>query len=219
MPRQSEARDLAALALAGEPITLVAKTITMPTVAHASDAGAPSWTKQLGIMDTDEEWRHLYEDLQKHRAEYWEKTVRAFEANPGDFYNAYHYLDSHPAFYYFHDPKGKDLTPEERIHERHLEHDGLIRDSISIMVVKCNPENSHIEKDETLNTKTEVWVELGKRGWPTHPTDPPSTWDHHWHDIDLDCGADTYEKAIITAAIAVHTAYGNDRLICDKEWK
>ena len=216
MPRKHDAAlGIAKSVLGGSRITLVHKPITMPTIATEHHEGAPEWTKQLGIMDTDEEWYHLYENLQRHRGEYWEKTVRAFEQEPGDFYKAYHYLDSHPAFYYFHDYKA--LTPEDRIHERQLEHDGLVRDSVTIMVVKCNPENSHIEEDETLNTKTEVWVELGKRGWPKHPTDPPTTWDHHWHDVDLDCGADTYEQAIITAAILVHVAYGNDRTICDAE--
>jgi len=215
VPDMTIAKDLADLALLGEHVTLETKPINLPEVATFSNEGAPEWVKGLDFMETDEEWRNLYIDLQKHRGEYWEETVRAFEQNPGDFYNAYHYLDSHPAFYYFHQ-LGK-LTAEERIHERHLEHDGLVTESLHVMVVKVNPETERREEDEELNTKTVIWVEMGKRGWPKHPTDDPHTWDHRWHDIDLDCGGDTYEQAIITAAIYLHHAYGNDRTICDKE--
>lgn len=212
MPRSSRADYLIALALTGETITLETKPINLPNLPTTHEEEEPDWHKQIMRPEGASEWRNLYISCQRHRIEYWEKLVRAFETNPGDFHNAYHYLNHHPAFWHFF---GKEnMTAAERIHEKWLIDDDGFRDSVSVYVVKVNPTTSHSEDDTTLNTKTEVWIELGKHGWPH---DDANISDTNWHDVDLDCGADTFEQAVITAAIHLHAAYGNDRMLCDKE--
>lgn len=70
---------------------------------------------------------------------------------------------------------------------------------LCIDVVKVNPETNTIEDDKTLNTKTQVWLESG------------SYEDEHaqgCHDCDLDCGADTFENAIIELANLVFKKFG-----------
>lgn len=60
-------------------------------------------------------------------------------------------------------------------------------------VVKVNPETNRIDDDISKNTKVEVWLESGP---------------YEVHDPDLDCGGETYEKAIITLAEKVKAKYG-----------
>lgn len=73
-----------------------------------------------------------------------------------------------------------------------------------IHVTKVNPENDTIEDDETLNTKTQVWLESGYYEE-----------NNSWHDIELDCGADNYEEAIIKLAELVYKNYGGYK---KEEW-
>lgn len=96
------------------------------------------------------------------------------------FYKAWHYLENHPIF--------KDSKGVSRFKE-----------CIDIEVVKVNPENNTIDEDELLNTKTKIWLECGpyKENFKTH------SW-------DLDCGASTFEKAIIKLAKKVKKEFGNN---------
>lgn len=73
---------------------------------------------------------------------------------------------------------------------------------LDIDVVKVNPKTKAISKRESLNTETNVWLESG----PYHP-------EHRNHDIRLDCGAETFEKAIIELVNLVLKHYGNEQVI------
>lgn len=217
MPRnRTTAQAIADKILTGHNTTLVRKPINLPTIPCGNNEPEPDWHHDLFSRardgDSAHEWATLYQSLQAHRIEYWEETARAFEADPGDFYKAWHYLDSHPMFWRFHND---GAAPATRIHERYLMHDRRLTDSVTIDVVKINPANHRRNDDPDLNTLTEVWIEMGKWGWPGTDTGDPQNRDAHWHDPDLDCAADTIEHAIITAAVMVHTAYGNDRSACD----
>lgn len=68
---------------------------------------------------------------------------------------------------------------------------------LTIEVVKINPKTKEIDDNENLNTKTEVWLECG-----------PYNENEAMHDINLDCGADTFEQAIINLANLVLKQYG-----------
>ena len=67
-------------------------------------------------------------------------------------------------------------------------------------IVKVNPETNAIDDDSTKNTKVQVWLEHG-------PYD--KEWGGCTHDIDLDCGGDTFEEAIIKLAELVKGKYGD----------
>ncbi len=79
--------------------------------------------------------------------------------------------------------------------------------SLDIDVVKVNSENSTIEDDDLLNTKTQVWLEAGEpysgdeSGIPG--VDPEEVF-FNSHNIDYDCGGDTFEDAIIKMANLVY---------------
>ena len=81
---------------------------------------------------------------------------------------------------------------------------------LDVYVAKVNPKNRRVEKDARLNTETEVWLESGPwyippkkdPGYTAFPEGLPS------HDYRLDCGAPTYEEAIIKLAYLVRQYYG-----------
>jgi len=86
----------------------------------------------------------------------------------------------------------------------------MFQQCLDIEVVKINPKTDSIDDDKTLNTKVQIWLEAG-----------PYIGKHHAHDIDLDCGADTFEEAIIELASLVKQYYGDDHEISMKrvhEW-
>lgn len=65
-------------------------------------------------------------------------------------------------------------------------------------VVKVNPDTNAIDDDETKNTKVQVWLEHGPY---IHKFNMCS------HDIELDCGGDTFEEAIVELAALVKNRY------------
>lgn len=73
------------------------------------------------------------------------------------------------------------------------------RDILYIMVVKINPETCEVDDDESKNTQTQVWLECGPWGE-----------EYNCHDWDLDCGANTFEEAIIKLAHLVKEHYNDD---------
>lgn len=165
--------------------------------------------KQFGMTWRDSS--QLYRDLQGYREDAWRETVRAFEANPGSFSNAWHYLNNHPVFWTFGDVRdGKH--PEVR--ERNLQHEyGMTFGcGIEVTVNRVDPKTRRISDDPALNTRTEVWYEVALTHWPTDPHYPIRI-----HDYECDGGAKTYEKAIVKAARKIHQRYGNDRQILDAE--
>ena len=74
--------------------------------------------------------------------------------------------------------------------------------SLWIEVVKVDPEINAINPDTSKNTKVQIWLEHG-------PYD--KEWGGCTHDLDLDCGGDTFEEAIIKLAELVKAKYGEER--------
>ena len=68
---------------------------------------------------------------------------------------------------------------------------------IDIEVVKVNPDTMEISDNEDENTKVQVWLESG-----SYDKD-----DGYYHDLDLDCGGDTFEQAIVNLAELVYKKY------------
>lgn len=77
---------------------------------------------------------------------------------------------------------------------------GRFLEGLDVLVVKVDPNTNAVEDDYTRNTKTQIWLETG----PCFPGAPLTEWSH---DINLDCGGDTFEKAIIRLAGLVHKNY------------
>ena len=100
------------------------------------------------------------------------------------FYDAYHFLKNHPMF------------------------DGQFWEALDVYVVKVNPDTNSIDDDDSKNTKTAVWLETG--GKVPESEGLPIGCSSFYHDLDLDCGGDTFEEAIIHLAILVLKYYGKD---------
>lgn len=98
-----------------------------------------------------------------------------------DFYEAFHFLRTH---------KMIESTGFKSLKHNHF------YECLDISVVKVNPETDAIEMNDDLNIKTQVWLEFG----PINGLIPE-------HDTRLDCGADTFEEAIIQLANLVDKYY------------
>lgn len=83
--------------------------------------------------------------------------------------------------------------------ENHIIFDNKFQKCLDIEIVKVNPKTNIIDNDSSLNTKIQVWLECG-----------PYQKDCYTHDIDLDCGGDTFEEAIIKLAKLVKKYYGDN---------
>ena len=81
--------------------------------------------------------------------------------------------------------------------------DGKFLKGLDIMVVKVNPATNEWDKNTVLNTKTCIWLEHG----PYIGENDCCEWSH---DLDFDCGGDTFEEAIIRLAELVKNKYYND---------
>ena len=79
---------------------------------------------------------------------------------------------------------------------------GFFEECLDIYVTKVNPKTKRIDDNEKLNTKVEVWLECGKYLFDEHRKEYLPC-----HDIDLDCGGDTFEEAIIKLANLVKKYY------------
>jgi hypothetical protein len=108
-----------------------------------------------------------------------------------DFYEAYNFLKEHPMVHY------NKINYFSRC--------------LDIDVVKINPQTNSIDDDSSKNTKTEVWLEFGK--YDLFEVYEGKSMESAQHDYDLDCGADTFEKAIIELANLVFEKYGHEKLI------
>jgi hypothetical protein len=193
--------------------SLKSKPIELPDIPWKMTRGEKKRHRELGKQIGSPFVRtvRLHHRLQEYRESAWFETVHAFEANPGDFYNAWHYLNNHPVFWTFGEPR--DGTVPE-VHERNLQHEYgmLFGNGIEVTVHRVDPKTRSVSDDPARNTRTEVWYELSLTHWPTHEHYP-----HRIHDYEGDGGAKTYEKAIVKAARKVHELYGNDRRILDAQ--
>jgi len=111
-----------------------------------------------------------------------------------DFHTAWHYLNNCSVF--------KEI--KNALIDAHggsalctivLEYSSFF-ESLDINVVKVNPENNRIDTNERLNTKTQVWLECGE---PYYERQQASVY-YNSHNPDYDCGADTFESAVIILA-------------------
>ena len=153
----------------------------------------------------------LYKRTAAHRMKEWRDTVVAYEAHPEDFFNAWHYLNDHPIFYHFGGPSTSIQENEQCL----IHGDGIER--TYFMVVRADPKTRRIENNPARNTRTYVWFETGpwlwESEWVAQGADPDhiGPWGIGQHDISLDGGAPSFEKAVIKLARWVHNLYGNDR--------
>lgn len=83
----------------------------------------------------------------------------------------------------------------------HKMFNGLFECGLWTEVVKVNPETNEVDDDRAKNTKVQVWLEHG-------PYD--KEWGSTTHDIDLDCGGDTFEEAIVKLASLVKKSYTDE---------
>lgn len=100
-----------------------------------------------------------------------------------DFYEAWWYLTNHPQFEdYF---GGSDFN-----------------NLLGIDVVKVNPLTEEVDDDPESNVATRVWLESNYMDKNLSEEIDVVT-----HDIDLDCGAPTFEEAIIKLANLHYNKY------------
>lgn len=106
-----------------------------------------------------------------------------------DFYEAFYYLEEHKYF-------------------QHPQHDRLsvFTKNTDVMVVKVNPVTKEISDDDHINTETAVWLETGNSFINTNPM-MGRIGEMEMHDCLLDCGAPTYEEAIIKLANLLDETY------------
>ena len=83
----------------------------------------------------------------------------------------------------------------------HKMFNGLFCHGLWTEVVKVNPVTNTIDDESSKNTKVQIWLEHG----PYEHYHNDTT-----HDIDLDCGGDTFEEAIIKMAELVKKYYTNE---------
>lgn len=98
-----------------------------------------------------------------------------------NFYDAWWFLEKHPMF-------------EDEYSLSHF------LDCLDVHVAKVNPKTCEVDNDNASNTKVEIWLEAGHYDKT-----------RRCHDIDLDCGRDTYEEAIISLANNIEDQYGDSK--------
>lgn len=206
-------------------MSLAHKPITWPDITVDPDHGDPEYNGEEmvpGELDAngDPKWYRYrqppgtYASIWELRQAAWTQIVRAYEQNPGDFYNSYRYVDSHPIFWTTREGfTGSDLPPN---HVIRINDDTGITRGCYLYPVKCNPATQHIEDNEDLNTCTMTWYEFGPIDLLPQDHGGAGTLCATYHDYELDGGSSTYENAIIEIALKIHKKYGNDRVICDK---
>jgi hypothetical protein len=101
-----------------------------------------------------------------------------------EFYDAWNWLDKHPAF----TPFGDGGTG-----------------CLHIDIVKVNPENETIEDDESLNTAVRIWLE----GGPWHDEHEGEKWGEWMIDWDLNSGGSTFEEAFLMFVKNAKKKYGD----------
>lgn len=198
------------------------KRIVFPEVDLSGDEPDPEWkgTSQFETVPipgtTHRRWirpANVCANAWHHCKEAWTEIVEDYEANPDDFYNAWHYLDNHPIYWKF-DQSMKTNWPPNHFHR--LEHSRGIPRCVDFMVVQVCPETMEIEDDSSKNTLTRVWYETGQFDILPREYEFGMIMQHHWHDYKLDGGAATIEEAVIALARKIWRKYGNDRRYAER---
>ena len=111
--------------------------------------------------------------------------IPSIDPDLDDFHAAWHWLYEHPYFHYTRWPGESGF-----------------KEGLYLMVMKVDPETRRFEDDRSRNTHTEIWLENG-------PYVDEDGRDQHCHDIELDCGGDTFEEAICNMAKEVMEQQGD----------
>ena len=129
----------------------------------------------------------------------WEKALKAYLADPHDFYAAEWFMQYHPA-----NQRHKWGTPESWWHENLWWHVTKVDPKTKKIATRKNPgwrkngKGKH-PVDTKRNTETNVWVEWG----PYHEAENIGS-----HDPRTDTGGVTFEEAIVNLAHNVWKLYG-----------
>lgn len=80
--------------------------------------------------------------------------------------------------------------------------------ALSVDFVMVNPHTLSIDQDKNLNTKVQCWLEFGKMTYRDYllfgeNEIPPESDPSPIHDVDLDCGGDTFEEAFRSLCLLV----------------
>lgn len=156
----------------------------------------------------------------------WAEDARRYEDEPDDFFAAWHYVNNHPMFWHFQgyvaegQPKASDFVTDNWGFGS-MAAGTQVRRSLpptapaaDVDVARVD-EDGHARNDESLSLHTEVWLEAGHIVMQPNPA---MGWQNdHYHDYELDCGAATYEEAVIKLARNIWEKYGNDREVADKQ--
>lgn len=157
----------------------------------------------------------LYASIHRTYWREWAKTLRAYLADPKDFYNAEWFLEQHPA-----NQRLAWGSP-----------DGWFSENLWWHVTKVDPVTKRIESkknpnwkkngkgkhppDKNRNTETNVWVEWGP--YIEHSDDPNvGSIGIASHEARVDTGGATFEEAIINLAHNVWKLYGANAKVSHK---
>lgn len=69
-----------------------------------------------------------------------------------------------------------------------------------------------VDEDESKNIRSEVWLEFGPICWGYNSKpewEKCRAYIQHTHDVDLDCGAPTFDEALVKLAKKVKKKYGD----------
>ena len=185
------------------------KTINLPKIPTEYILQQFTDPDDLDKLHQEFDTEDMYEVSQADRIARWTKVVSLFE-NEQSLYNSWQYLNNHPIYYFFDGKVWNEDRIPNRFHEYYLQSDiAHIMHAWEIDPHLVNPATDMIDKDGEKNTKLRWWMESGPLLWGEDPNLAGSP--VRGHDPDLDCGADTYEEALIKLAKRVHDVYGNDR--------
>jgi hypothetical protein len=146
-----------------------------------------------------------------------------------DAWSAHWFLTEHPKFRYRNarllaDNEAPKLYRGDRIREakdefpwgrskpyRILEYSKILTtpaypDNLDIHYTKVNPKTHKIDDDKSKNAQVECWLEFGK---VAYVVSDGTLHLQHWHDVKLDCGAPTFDEALVKLARLVKRHYGD----------
>lgn len=116
-----------------------------------------------------------------------------------DFYEAWWFLNETPIFQASVEDMKKMGFSNELIALENSLNINCFHQSLQIEVQKVCPKTNRIMKNKNRNTKTVVWLESGE---PYYDEGTKSI--KTYHNIDYDCGGNTFEEAILNLANIVY---------------
>ena len=115
-----------------------------------------------------------------------------------DFFEAWRFLNESLIFC----PSVEDLIKSgssKEWAEISREYNNFFKQSLDIDVQKVCPIKKRIMKNKKRNTHTEIWLECGEPYWSENFNEIRT-----YHNLEYDCGGDTFEEAIINLANIVY---------------